>query len=104
VWGIVDEFGWVISETGDSASARFWPYRNLALESVSTERKSPQHVDVDAVSLEVFMDKLLREMMDEDVMLDVMPGITGSGCSISPHRLHDILTGMIDAGEYRMDG
>lgn len=78
-----------------------WPYRRFAsdaaldcwMDCVSS-----------SVSLEHFLYTLLDEPIARGVTLDLMPRGEAGGCLIGAARLRAILEGMMDAGEYRLDG
>ena len=78
-----------------------WPYKMLAREAA---------LDIwidtrpEATSLEYFMEENIPELIAADIFLDVMPKGEQPGCMISPQRLASIIEGMIDAGEYRLEG
>ncbi|WP_235185966.1 DUF2750 domain-containing protein [Methylomarinum vadi] len=57
-----------------------------------------------AESLEFFMERTLTRLEQNDVVLEVMPRETGRGSLVTPRQLFGILEGIIDAGEYTMEG
>ncbi len=101
VWGLDDGCEWVAREQDDHWAMPLWPYRQFAASSASGEWSGclPS-----AESLEDFVFQTLGALMDEDTMLEVMAEPGRRGCLVSPQRLHDILTGMMSAGEYTLDG
>jgi hypothetical protein len=50
------------------------------------------------------MNDTLQWLIDDDIGIEIMPRLSGQGCLMSPHRLLSIIEGMLDAGEYRLDG
>ncbi len=78
-----------------------WPYRRFASEAAL---EVWQDCVPSAVSLEHFLDVLLQEPHGRGVLVEIMPRGEAVGCLISAARLKDILVGMMDAGEYRLDG
>ena len=102
VWGLDDGCEWIFrtSASGEN-SLVVWPYKKFA-EEAAVDAWSAYHVE--AESLESFMEITLEMLMTEDVMVEIMAKPDKPGCLISPHQLKSILTGMIDAGEYRLDG
>jgi len=102
VWGLDDGAEWVYREhTDGSQSLPLWPYEKFAKDAAVDLWADTQP---QAESLEDFMYHTLEMLIEDDVMVEIMPMPTKTGCLVSPHRLLSILTGMIDAGEYRMDG
>tara|TARA_B100001250_G_scaffold275268_1_gene237794 strand:+ start:1126 stop:1548 length:423 start_codon:yes stop_codon:yes gene_type:complete len=78
-----------------------WPYRKMALDAA---------LDVwddcrpEATSLEYFMEELVPSFIVSGIQLDVMPREDRPGCLITAEKLNSILEGIMDAGEYRLDG
>lgn len=101
VWGLSDGCDWIIVEKNNQVVMPVWPYQQFAQQAVTGKFAD---FTTEAESLEEFIDQTIAMLIDEDAMLEIMPGRNGPSCLITPHRLYDILTGMIDAGEYRMDG
>ena len=102
IWGLDDGCEWIFRTSGEAESTMpVWPYEKYAKEAVygAWSDSHPQ-----AESLEDFMFHTLEMLIEEDVMLEIMPKPDKPGCVISPHQLLSILTGMLDAGEYRLDG
>lgn len=101
VWGLDDGCEWVVTMQGDQQIMPIWPYQQLAAENVQQFHDSYSPT---AESLEDFVFETLGELMEDDILLAIMPTEKQRKCLITPHRLHDIFTGMMDAGEYKMDG
>lgn len=102
VWGLDDGTEWVFKTLADGSQVMpVWPYNKFATEALNT---SDMQIQPQAESLEDFLYHTLEMLIEEDVSVEVMPSATKAGCIITPHQLLSILTGMIDAGEYRMDG
>lgn len=101
IWGLDDGCEWVFRQTESGTTMPVWPYEKFAKDSAEflDSASQPQ-----AESLEDFMYHTLEMLIEEDVMVEIMPTGKKLGCIISPHQLLSIFTGMIDAGEYRMDG
>ncbi len=101
VWGLQMRSEWFVHATEHGKLMPLWPYRKYAAEAaLDVWQDCTPH----ASSLEFFLDDILTRMMAADVMLDLMPRGAGAGCLITPHRLKEILVGMQDAGEYRLEG
>lgn len=78
-----------------------WPYKKLATDAALDywQDSSPA-----SCSLEYFFAKLLEPLSTTQALVEVMPRGEAPGCLIAPNRLQAILQGMLDAGEYRLDG
>lgn len=100
VWGLDDGCEWVMVERDGQATLAIWPYRHFALEAA---RQHWQDVEPTAESLEDFVYETLGMLMNDDSMLLVMGSSPERGCLVSPHRLYDIFTGMMNSGEYVLD-
>lgn len=77
-----------------------WPYRRFASEAALEHW---QDCVPASVSLEHFLDHLLGQLPAE-TLVEIMPRGEAVGCLVAPGRLRAILEGMMDAGEYRLDG
>jgi hypothetical protein len=102
VWGLNDSASWLLREHQANLYLPLWPYRRFAADAALDflHDGSPA-----SVALEHFIDQTLRPLIDGNTMLEIMPRDSAKlGCVISPHRLLDILIGLIDASEYRLDG
>lgn len=102
VWGLDDGTEWVFREQANGGQTLpLWPYEKFAQDAATGpwQDKQPQ-----AESMEDFIYHTLEMLIEEDVMVEIMPNPQQPGGLISPHQLLSILTGMIDAGEYRLDG
>ena len=58
----------------------------------------------DALSLEDFLEREIPQLIAADIVLDIMPRAGEPGCLITPQQLLSIFTGLMDAGEYRLEG
>ena len=77
-----------------------WPYKLFATEAALEHW---QDAFPASCSMEYFMEQILEYLIQNKIMVDVMPRGINPGCLIAPERLRAILQGMIDAGEYRLD-
>ncbi len=101
VWGLKENSTKFIQEEGEQVTQPVWPYKRYAEEAAVG--KWAMYVSA-AVSLEFFMEQILHQLAREDVLLDIMPRPSGAGCLVSPQRLFSILEGMLESGEYSLDG
>ncbi len=77
-----------------------WPYLKFASDAAL---EAWQDCVPNALSLEFFIFNTLQQLLETDLMNEVMPFVDKPGCLITPHRLLDILVGIIHATEYRLD-
>ena len=101
VWGLDDGSEWIIHDVNGQSCMPVWNYKKFASESANAEWS---HCKPEAESLEAFLHTTIEMLIDEKAMLAVMPIKSSTGCLISPAKLKSILDGMIDAGEYTLDG
>ena len=102
LWGVSDGGSWMTFTRGDQEILPLWPYERYASE-VGSERW--QQCQPASVSLEYFIYEMAEDLISQGLMVEVLPRWEGSsGCLVSPYRLLEILEGMRDAGEYRLDG
>lgn len=102
VWGLDDGTEWIMENHNGHLGMPVWPYQKFAAESAVNEWS---HCHPEAESLEEFLLNTVAMLTDENAMLSIMPSNRSSSiCLISPQKLKSILDGMIDAGEYTLDG
>lgn len=101
VWGLDDGTEWIIQEDSGQAIMPVWPYQKFAADAAVN---GLGHCHPEAESLEEFLHSTVPMLSEENTLLGIMPGRSGTVCLINPLRLKSILDGMIDAGEYTLDG
>merc|ERR1711879_571821 len=101
VWALREGKPWMVREVDGECVMALWPYKRYAREAALDVWHSGRP---DAVSLEYFMENVLPLLAAENTLLDVMPRNGTVGFLISPQRLLSIFEGMMDAGEYRLEG
>ena len=101
IWGIDDGLEWLSYQKGAKTILPLWPYESLAEENMSHQefQGAPS-----AESLEDFIELTLDVLSDEGLVLEIIPFRGKPGSEISPAQLKTILTGMMEAGEYTLDG
>ncbi|MFV8818407.1 DUF2750 domain-containing protein [Haliea sp. E17] len=99
VWGLDDGCEWVMQQRDEQWVMPLWPYRQFAEAAASGWSGCAPSAE----SLEDFVYQTLGALIDEDTLLEVMSDPGRRGCLVSPQRLHDIFTGMMNAGEYTLD-
>ena len=101
VWGLGDETGWVTDQVDDVCALPIWPFKEFALQNA---RDKWAHLEPQAVSLDHFLDRVIKLAVREDIMLDVLPVDRQPGVVVTPAQFYDYMDGLIDAGEYYMEG
>lgn len=101
VWSLGDDNGWIIRDEDGKQVISVWPYHLLAQENRPGEDETslPQ-----ATSLEYFVYGVLDMCQVEDICLEVFPKTDESGHLISSTDLYELLTGLMESGEYLMEG
>jgi len=101
VWGLKDGPQWLTRELDGQVTQPIWPYKRYAEEAAVDDWQNLTPV---ADSLEFFVYQTLKKRGMQEVMLEIMPRKSGTGCLINAQRLFTILEGMMDAGAYTLDG
>ena len=105
VWGLEDDCEWATIDIAAQSAMPIWPYQQLASSAAEHLRLAGDvTLQPTAESLEDFLQHTLPSLIEEDVMLAIMTSEDNSGCLVSPHRLLDIFTGMMESGTYSLDG
>lgn len=101
LWGLGDSSNWVMRETGEITSLPVWPYKTFAASCAldDWEDYSPC-----AVSLEHFVYQLLPVMDKQDIKVEIFPYKTRTGRLMESRELASLLEGMMESGEYYMEG
>ncbi len=101
VWSLDNKTEWITRELGEDTLLPVWPYEKYAQENSVGKWRD---FEPSATSLEDFVYNLLPALIGDDILLEIMPRDDKVGCIVSPQRLMSILEGMLDAGEYTLDG
>ncbi len=102
VWGLKEGGAyWMTYERDGRTMQPLFAYKRYAEEAAVGDWEVMVPV---AESLEFFMERTLKRLQELDILLEVMPRKTGRGSLVTPRQLSSILEGMIDAGEYTMEG
>ncbi|OQK15491.1 hypothetical protein AU255_14785 [Methyloprofundus sedimenti] len=102
IWGLKENaFSWVTREINGQVTQPIWPYKRYANEAAVGDWEGFVPV---AESLEFFLETSLHQLVAQDVLLEVMPRKFEAGCLISAQRLCGIMEGMMESGEYTLDG
>ena len=100
VWTLQNDMDWFLLQRSGMQYLPVWPYQRFAEEALP----DGGGYTVIAYALEDFVFETLPELIERDIGVEIMPRTTGAGCFITPHRLLDIIGGMFESGEYRLDG
>lgn len=100
VWGLASEAGWVMRERDGHTILPVWPFQQLV---APCEDESSDH-SANAISLERFVYRVLDMLTAAKAQVEVMPRRSGPGSLIEPRQLRSLFQGVIDAGEYRLEG
>ena len=101
VWGIGDHKNWLLKEIDNQQVLPVWPYEILVKECINPDDEDKTQ---DAISLEQFVYHVLQTMIKQDIGVEVLPTKTQSGKIIAAQDLVDLLEGMMDSGEYYLEG
>ncbi len=101
VWGLGDRSGWRIKEVADKEMIAVWPYKPLAEACAGEDLGAAQ---ADAVSLEQFVDRVLKLMADQRLLVEVFPTPTQPGHILHARELGELFESMMDSGEYFLEG
>jgi hypothetical protein len=101
VWSLGNENGWRIDDVNGSESIVIWPYRQLAEKyaSETADRSTPL-----STSLDNFLYRILGDCQAANIYISVSPVKGVSGKHISAYDLRGILEGMVETGEYYLEG
>ena len=101
VWFLRNRHGWLWHESDGQSACPLWPYKRFAGDAALDYW---QDYSPSSIALDFFLEHQLVELIEHKVLIDIMPRGSAAGCLIAPQRLQSIFHGMIDAGEYRLDG
>lgn len=101
VWGLGGEAGWLIKDLDDKTIIPLWPYELLA---TACAQQSPGRPATVAVSLEQFVYSLLPKIEQQNIQLEILPTNSQPGKIIQAQALAAIVEGMMESGEYYMEG
>lgn len=102
VWGVGDESGWILKELSDGSSVLpIWPHREFTTHLLVGDWEDQTSK---AVSLEHFVYEVLAMLKKNDIPVEVFPIEGQEGEILSAQQMFETLEGMIDAGEYYMEG
>jgi hypothetical protein len=101
VWGIGDNKNWLLKEIGDQLLLPVWPYERFAEAWVVSSNEDNIR---DAVSLEQFVYHILPTMIQQDISVEVLPTENKPGKIITARELSSLFEGLMESGEYFLEG
>jgi hypothetical protein len=101
VWGLSNQSGWVMKEQNERTILPVWPYQVMAAKCAENEW---QDYVPGAVSLEHFVYKLLPTMISQDIKVEILPTKNHPGTLLNAGELSSLFEGMLESGEYYMEG
>lgn len=101
VWGLSNQSGWIMKEEKDKTILPVWPYDILALNCAADVN---QDYSPGAVSLEHFVYNLLPVMVRQEIKVEIFPTATQAGHLLNAKELASLFEGLLESGEYYMEG
>lgn len=101
LWGLGNASGWVMKEINEQSILPVWPYEIFAENCAAMEW---QDYTATAVSLEHFVYKLLPIMNKQNIKVEVFPSKSHPGSLVKATELASLFEGMMESGEYYMEG
>ena len=101
VWGLSNPSGWAMKEDKGLSILPVWPYEQMAINCAANEW---QDYVPGAVSLEHFVYNLLPVMIKRDIKVEILPTKSQPGHLLAPRDLVSLFEGMLESGEYYMEG
>ena len=106
VWGLGDDAGWVLKDVDDKTIIPIWPYEALATacSQVASTQTAFSKTSAMAVSLEQFVYSLLPQINHQNIQIEILPTKILPGKIMQARDLSAILEGLMESGEYYMEG
>lgn len=101
VWGLGNASGWVMREQDGQTSLPVWPYQQLAANCAIDDW---QDQVCQSVSLEHFIQHILKLLIQNDIQLEIMPSETRPGHIVAAQQLATLFESILDSGEYFLEG
>ncbi len=92
---------WMTCERNGEQALPVFAYQLFAEEACMNDWEFMAPV---AESIECFMEESLPRLMQDNVVLEVMPRKEGRGSLVTAEQLYSILENMIENGTYTLDG
>ena len=102
VWGLKEKASeWMTYEFNGQLRLPIFAYKRYADDATTGDWEVMIPI---AESMEFFMERTLPRLHEKNVCLEIMPREQGTGHIVTAQQLLNILEGMIDSGEYTMEG
>ena len=101
IWGLSSEAGWVMKELDQHTILSVWPYQVFADACATGDW---QAYSPNAISLEHFVYNTLQLMIEQGIQVEIMPTPTKAGKVLNAEELFKLFEGLLDSGEYFMEG
>ncbi len=101
VWGLGDETGWIMHELDGQTTLPVWPYQQLARNCAIDDWRGQE---CKSVSLEHFISRILKLLVENDIQVEIMPSEAAPGFIMSPQQLLTLFEGIVESGEYFLEG
>jgi hypothetical protein len=101
VWGLSNQSGWVMREHDKQTILPVWPYQMFAAKCAINDW---QDYKPGAVSLEHFVYKLLPVMIEQEIIVEILASTNQPGNLLDARELSSLFEGMLESGEYYMEG
>ncbi len=101
IWGLASREGWIMRDSGQETSLPVWPYQQLARDCARDEWAG---LSPEAISLEHFVYNTLPLLMRRGIRVELMPRPAAAGQLIDAQQLRELYDGLIDTGEYTLEG
>ena len=101
VWGLGDASGWVMRELADQTTLPVWPYQQLDNNCAVDDW---QGQECKSVSLEHFISRILKLLIENDIQVEIMPSESAQGFIMSPQQLLTLFEGILESGDYFLEG
>jgi len=99
VWVLADPQGWVMRDDAGKTILSVWPYRQFAEDCADSADLRPH-----ATSLDHFIESVMLVLVSQGVYIEVLPTRQQGGILIAAAELLEIFEGLVDSGEYYLEG
>ena len=101
VWGLSNPSGWVMKNENKTTILPVWPNEQMAARCAGDEWCE---YTAASVSLEHFVYQLLPAMQAQDIRVELLPTPGRPGSLVNARELAAIFEGLMESGEYYMEG
>ena len=101
VWGLSSDSGWIINRQSNIDVLPVWSYRVLSESCVAGDWSTYMP---DSVSLEHFVYRILGQLGDKGLQVEILPTSEERGLVIEASVLYEIFERKLDTVEYFLEG